>query len=72
MAYKKSGSHGLCVFPVGLGEGGGVAGKISHNGKTGGPDSERHHQRPTRLNAEGCGFHAWSFEEAGECRLCLH
>jgi len=58
-------------FPVGLGKGGGVPGKTSHNGTTGRPDSERYHQRPTRLPAEDCGFHPGSFEEAGGCRRYL-
>ena len=31
------------TFPVGLGKGGGVAGKTSHNGTTGGSESERYH-----------------------------
>ena len=61
-----------CDFLVGLGEGGGVLGKTSHNGTIGGPDSERYHQRPTRLPAEDCGFHPRSFEEAGGCRRFLH
>jgi len=56
---------------VGLGKGGGVPGKTSHNGKIVGPDSERYHQRPTRVPAEDCGFHPQSFEEAGGCRWCL-
>ena len=34
------------TFPVGLGKGG-VPGKTSHKGTTGGLDSERYHQRPT-------------------------
>jgi hypothetical protein len=38
----------------------------------GGPDSERYHQRATRLPAEDCGSHPRSFEEAGGCRRCLH
>ena len=37
---------------MGLGKGGGVPGKTSHNGTIGGPDSDRYHQRPTRLAAE--------------------
>ena len=41
---------------MGLGEGG-VPGKTSHNGTIAGPDSERYHQRPTRLSAEDCGMH---------------
>jgi len=61
------------LFPVGLGKEGGVLGKTLHNGTIGGPDSERYHQRPTRLPAEGCGCLPRSFEEAGECRRrCLH
>ena len=71
MACKKSRSHTLWLFPVGLGKGGGVSDKTSHNG-TIGPDSERYHQRPTRLPAEVCGFHPQSFEEAGGCHRCLH
>ena len=60
-------------FPVGLSKEGGVLGKTLHNGTIGGPDSERYHQRPTRLPAEGCGCLPRSFEEAGECRRrCLH
>jgi len=58
--------------PVGLGKGGGVPGKTSHNGTAGGPDSERYHQRSTRLPAEDCGFHPRSFEEAGRGPRCLH
>ena len=46
--------------------------KTSHNRTSGGPDSERYHQRPTQLPAEDCGFHPRSFEEAGGCRRCLH
>ena len=72
MACKKSRSHALWLFPVGLGKGGGVPGKTPHNGTIAGPDSERYHQRPIRLPAEDCGFHSRSFEEAGGCRRCLH
>jgi len=72
MACKKSRSHALWLFPVGLGKRGSVPGKTSHNGKTGGPDSERYHQRPTRIPAEDCAFHPQSFEEAGGCRRYLH
>jgi len=71
MACKKSRSHALWLFPVGLGKGG-VLGKTAHNGTIGGPDSERYHQRPTWLPEEDCGFHPRSFEEAGGCRRCLH
>jgi len=47
---QKSCSHALCLPPVRLGKG--VPGKTSHNGTIGEPDSERYHQRPTRLPAE--------------------
>ena len=43
MACKKCRSHALWLFPVGVGKGGGVPGKTSHNGIIGGPDSERYH-----------------------------
>jgi len=59
-------------FSCGAGQRGGVPGKTSHNGTIGGSDSERYHQRPTRLPAEDCGFHPRSFEEAGGCHRCLH
>ena len=35
-------------------------------------DSERYHQRLTRLPAEDCEFHPRSFEDAGGCCRCLH
>ena len=57
---------------MGLGKGGDVQGKTSHNGTTGGPDSESYHQRLIRIPAEDCGFHPLSFEEAGRCCRCLH
>ena len=57
---------------MGLGKGESVPDKTSHNGTTGGPDSERYPQRPTRLPAEDCAFHPRSFEEAGGFRRYLH
>jgi len=30
------------------------------------PDSERYHQRPKRLVAEGCGFYPRAFEELAD------
>ena len=72
MAWKKSRSHALWLFPVGLGKGGSVPGKTSHNWTIGGPDSGSYRQRPTWLPAEDCRFHPRSFEEAGGCRRCLH
>ena len=71
MACKKSRSHALWLFLVGLGKGG-VSGKILHNGTTGGPDSERYHHHHTWLPAEDCGLNPQLFEKAGGCCHCLH
>ena len=60
------------TFSCGAGQRRRCTGQNLAQWNNGGPDSERYHQRPTRLPAEDCGFHPQSFEEAGGCRRCLH